>query len=109
MPYFPDDLIYHIHLFKEIKDTREYAFNACRIMRETMAQYNEQYIELENLTYDLEWWLDDGADETSRDILIAEIAEVNENINRIEVLREINIVVARTAFDTYLAAKARVE
>jgi hypothetical protein len=105
MSYFPDDLIYHIHIFKEIKDSREYLFNACKIMRDTTAQYREQNTELENLTYDLAW----EENEIRRDILTAEIRDVMLFLGEIMALCEINIKIARTAFDTYLANKALVE
>ena len=108
MPYFPDDLIYHIHLFKDVKDTRRDLFYRCRIMRETMTLYCEQCLELEYLTYDLEWLLDDS-NETGREILRAEIRDVSENIERIAALRKTHIDEARTAFNLYLAAKAVVE
>ena len=105
MSYFPDDLIYHIHIFKEIKDSREYLFNACKIMRDTRSLYREQNTELENLRYDLAW----EENEINRDILTAEISDVMLFIREIMELCEINIGIARTALYTYLANKALVE
>lgn len=104
--YLPDDIIQHIINWKDVKDTREYTFKVAKIMRETTTEYNARYTHMDDLQRDLDWL--DGADETTRDLLIAEIYRAIDAVNEIATLREESIIVAREALQQYLAAKALV-